>query len=533
MSQCRFHKKSKWTLLFFISLSCLLMSGALSAAEIRAGMDGEPQEMKLTLRDALILAMENNLEIKVSFVEQERAYANVDLSKGEFDPVLGVSVPLNKYTQPTVSFLEAQGAESVTTDQFFFGTNFSKRFSTGSTFDVNFNTTRIDTSNPFNLVNPSFFSTTSFTFRQSLLKNFGRDVNRSNIVIAENNTEFSQYEFEDRVVDILNLVQQQYWDLVYAKEDLKAKEDALELAKEQLRRNQIQVEVGTLAPIEISQAEYAVAQREQDIILANVALENAGDRLKVALNMTENLHVWNIHIEPTTAPEVPAVLNVDLENSIQMALENRPDYKQQQIDIINRTVLKKYADNQTLPDLEFRASWGVTGVGGDVYEADPEGGDPILISEGGFGDSIDQMVSGDFDNWALGLTLTYTLFNQTAEANKVKAELDLKQSSLQLQRLKQLIMLEVREAVRLLVATKDAYDKAKQARELAEIQLDAEQKKFDVGTSTNFQVLQYQKDLTDSITNEVMAKIEYNKSKYALEKVIGTFLDSWDIRIGE
>ena len=522
-------------LLFTVSLTGRFTYGAESSPVTPQ----EPEPIKLSLQEALLFALDHNLDIRVNVIEQKKTGTDVQFYKGEFDPVISANVPFNKQTQLTATTLQASIEEEAETvinayrqEIFDFAMNFTKKFSIGGIMDVDFGLRRFDTTVLFYNIDPSFPSNLSFSYRQPLLKNFGRDVNRRNIVISQNNMEISGHQFKQQVIDALNDVQSRYWDLVFMEQDYKSKEEALDLALKHLERNRIQVDIGTLAPIEISQSKYNVAQREEDIIRAEAALDNARDRLKAALNVAASDQGWDVLISAKDYPTVPGTAElIDLDEAIETALKNRPDFQQQKIDILNRTIIQKYQRNQTLPDLEFQASYGWTGLGGDLYRTDPETGDRMLVDEGGLADSFDRLFSGDYPTWRIGLNVSYPIFNNAAKASRARAELDLHQAMVQQELLKQQIIMEVREAARAIESNRKGYDKAKQAMELAEEQLNAEQRKFEVGTSTNFQVLEYQRELTGAATNEVAARIEYIKSTYYFEKVLGTFLDECNIQI--
>jgi outer membrane protein TolC len=366
-----------------------------------------------------------------------------------------------------------------------------------------------------------------------LLKNFGRDINIAKIKIAKNNMDISLEEFKKRVIDIIYDVQKTYWELVYSIRDLKVKKKSLELAKDLLRRNKIQVEVGTLAPIEVIQAEAEVASREEGIIIAENRIKNIKDELIKKLNISEYPDMWSIDIIPTDSPEfLPKKIN--LGEALKKAFENRPDYMQAKKELDNKKISYKVAKNALLPIIDFYGSLGLNGLSGRAVPVKTVGGEIQFSPFGGsYGKNLDRLTSNNYYEWQVGINIEFPFGNREAKSEYAKRSIDVKKSLTNIKNVEQKIILDVRKAVREIGKNIKRVKATRIARELAEQRLKNEEKKFSVGMSTTHDILLYQRDLTEAESNENRALIDYNISLLNLERVKGTTLSLYNIELIE
>jgi outer membrane protein TolC len=308
--------------------------------------------------------------------------------------------------------------------------------------------------------------------------------------------------------------------------ELEVQKDSLRLAQEQLERNRIQVEVGTMAPIEITQARAEVASREEGIIVAQTSIDNNEDALKTMVDLTSGAYL-TARVVPTDQPDFVAV-ELDLNQEIQQALHQRPEILQERERFSSSQISRDYYRNQMKPQLDLTGSFGSTGLDGRelIYECNPfeAGCEPSGVIEGNGGGALKEAFQFDFRNWSVGANFTLPLGNDVNKALYRQYSLELQQSEARLRDLEARIALEVRQAVRSVQAAIKRIEATRVARELQDEKLQAEQKKFAVGTSTNFQVLEFQKDLTEAKTDEIRAIIDYNKALVALEQAKGTLL---------
>ncbi|MDA2916349.1 TolC family protein [Nitrospinae bacterium AH_259_B05_G02_I21] len=484
-----------------------------------------PKELPLSMRRAMLLALKNNLQIAVQRFNPSIQSTAVDVARAVFDPVASFSMSISDTVTPASSRTLTFGGVTRTEDENVdFQAGLSQKFALGT--DVELVASNLRTANTFNLFESDYQAVVELTIRQPLLKNFGPTVNRKDIIIAQKSLAQSEKQLESDVSRIVAEVQRTYWDLVFTIEDLKVKKRSLRLAQDLLERNKIQVEVGTLAPIEIVQAEAAVAEREENVIVAQDALKDAEDKLKKLLNLFEDPEQRDATIIPIDRPPF-SPQPVDLEQAIADALANRPEYARAKLEVEKAEINLRAARNKLLPQLDF------VGVGG--YSA----------NQGNLGNAVDDITDTENRAWSLGVELSVPMGNREAKAEYTKATLELRKARLRLKNLEQAILVQVpdvvrqldenrtgvREAVRQVETDIKRVQATRAARVLAEKKLDAEEKKLEVGISTNFQVLEFQEDLAEAESDETEAIIDYNKSLINLERAKGTILATNNISL--
>jgi outer membrane protein TolC len=356
---------------------------------------------------------------------------------------------------------------------------------------------------------------------------------KRDIIIAQTNLTISEKDLKRALQNTLYSVEQAYWNLVFSIENLKVSQQSLQLAQDLLEKNRRGVEVGTLAPIEIITAEAQVAQREADILAAEAEVRNNEDRLKQVINLaadTENSDF--LQITPVEEPSFKK-MDISLEQALTTALQNRPDLESTRLGIQNYEINMSYAKNQLLPGLNLNASYWSPGVSGDqlIYDPDDPWGGPIGSIPGGREDAFKDVFGFEYKNWAVGLTLDLPLNTIVSRAAYAQARVDLEQAHLQLKEQKQQIYTDLKIAVRAVETNFKRIQALKVARELAQRQLEAEEEKLKVGLSTNYFVLQYQRDLATARSQEIRAIIDYVLSVAVLNRDMGVSLDEQNIQI--
>lgn len=511
----------------------------------------EPPVVRLSLDRALRLALENNLDIAVIDYDRRIARENIVTQQGTFDPVVEVGVPgataqvgqigqtapavggvgFSGSETPSSSFLA--GADVNESDGYNTQVQLFQRLDFGFSYRIGYNVNRTETNSTFVTLNPSWGNTLAFAFSQPLLRGRGEEAAAVQLLLARANASVSDEVFLTQVNTILFNVVQAYWELVFAERNLRVAEQSLQLAQDQLGRTQAQVEVGMIAPVEETQAEVAVAQRRNDLIVARNSFSNAGDNLR-ALLRAESLEAgWDTVIEPTEAPEI-AIQDVDIEQSIDAALANRPAVSTARAQIAARTVEVNAASNALLPALDVVGGLGYTGIGGTQLVFDQSGGfPPQVIGEipGGYGDAASQLFGFGFGTWRLGVNFSIPIGNHTAQGNYAQATLSEDKARTELQRVEQQTILEVRQAARAVTDAGELVTSTRATRELAEEQLAIEQDRFDVGMSTNFEVLQFQDDLAQAQVQELRALIDYRRARAALARVTGQIAGVYGVEI--
>ncbi|HNZ96592.1 MAG TPA: TolC family protein [Thermoanaerobaculia bacterium] len=519
---------------------CLLATLALPArAEpIRVSADLTPAAaaaplrisggaVHLTLEEAIALALDQNLSLRVVRYDQARARENVAQALGIYDFLVQGGLQLSSDTVPAASNLD--GAEVQESDRAGFQLGLSRLLPTGGTAEVNWVNGRFKTNSRFSILNPSYSSGLNLVLNQPLLRDSGREATERGIVIARNNREISRLTFVQRVTDLLREVEEGYWNLVEARYQLQVSEAALDLARRLHEQNRVRVDVGTLAPLELVQSEVGIATREEEIIRARFAVGNAEDRLRQLLGLDRDAQLWAAEIVPESEAEISAPL-LPVEKAIDRALDSRPELASRRTTRRNLEIEAAWRRNQLLPRVDLQATYKLNGVGGDVLVRSPDGS-VIASAPGGWDDALQQVADLDYRGWTVGIGFSYPLGNRSARAQQASAELAVEQASTQEQELELSIATEVRTAVRAVEAAAKAIESAKASRRLAEKNLEAEQRKYENGLSTSFQVLQIQDDLTAARSRVVSAVSGYRRALAAYRRALGTLLEESHVTV--
>lgn len=494
----------------------------------------QQKSLSLSLEDCILKAMQNNLGIAASVLNPELADISVSLAKEKFMPQLTFSFGKSNNNSASYSWIDAAG--NVITKNTTYSAQFSQLVPTGGNFFISLSSYINDTNRRFQTINPRYGSTLRFNFSQPLLKNFGFKINRREIIISQNNRDISENQFKRSLMDTIYSVEEAYWNFVYSLENLKVMKQSLKLAQDLLEKNKKAVEIGTLAPIEILSAEEQVATRQADILDSEGLVKNNEDSLKTIINLAaEEKQAQLVKIIPKDKPAYKKK-EMTLDEALATAIEHRPDLQASRIDLKNKEFNLSYAKNQLFPDLSLDASYWSPGIGGNrilYLNNNPLTGVVVGTVPGGISDALKDTFNFKYNNWSVGLTLSVpfnTLFSRAAYA---QARVNLEQAQLQLKNQQQQLFLEIKTALRDVQTNYMRVQARKVARELAEKKLEAEQEKLKVGISTNYFVLQYQRDLANAQTTELKAIIDYNLSLARLNRALGITLKEKNISISE
>ena len=474
--------------------------------------------LNITLKDSIILALHNNYEIKIAKLDPMIKEKNVTVAKSKFDPILKFTGKRDVNEIPTVNALIA-GLDTVELTQFKDDKNIlqatiEKPIETGAKFTLDFETEIRDFIDPapFRPLNPESESSIEAKITQPLLKNAGIFYNRSKIYIARNDKKKSILQLKEKAIDVISSVQNAYWDLVMAIEELRVRNKSLESAEDLLRKNRIQVKVGTLAPIEVLVAEDGVAKKMNDIIETENDIKNREDDLKLIMNLSNHSILSDAAIIPLDKASFK-ITDVTFDESIKIALANRPELFEKGLDIANARITVRQRRNELLPKLDAEVGFRYEGLAGN------------------YGNSLDSLFSEKFQGEFFGLTLEVPLGNREARSNYSKAKLEARQSVLNRNKIEQEIVVEVRTAVREIKKNVESIKATEKARELAQARLEAEEMKFKVGRTTSLEVLRAQDNLTIAEGKAVKALVDYQKSLGDLDAKMGTILEKNNIII--
>ena len=452
--------------------------------------------IELSLKQTIELTLQNVLDLDVAAYTLEESRFGITSARGAFDPNFEASLGISDTQTATASTIQASETKIAYGNLALTGL-----LPYGTTYDLGWTNTRRDSPIAnITTINPTYSSNASLGITQPLLRNFGRTVNERFVVQAKLGQDQSSYGFVIAVQTAIQTAENAYWDLVYAVENLKAKQEALDRAKDLNRITKIKIDVGALAPIDIVQTEVTIAQREQDIIIAEGLIGDAQDRLRRLLNV-QSVPDWNRPIVATDRPTRDQLrgFDADVNQGYEAALKARPEIKQSLLNIESKKVTYAYSKNQLLPRLDVAGGYGYAGLGASADLVNPNG----TIDRLSYSDALSQIGQGKYPSWNLGVVFAIPIGNRTAKGNAAIANADLELARTSFAIAKANLQVEVRAAARNIDTSYRSVLASQKARELAERNLDAEKKKYENGMTTSFQVAQIQNDLTTARTTEL------------------------------
>ncbi len=497
------------------------------AALAFAGAQGT---IEISINDVVRLALEGNKDILVERLNVEVSEGDVLKERGVFDPLLELSSSFTDSESPTAStFIESGIIDSKTLE---LSAGISGTLPTGTFYDLlRFEVARTKTTSQVEVLSPSWVTNLSFSIGQELLRGFGTGSNLARIRVAKRTGDVSRKELERVISDTLVEVQRAYWNLVAAYKFLELANTALELALDLQKRNEIQVEVGVLPPVTVTQARSEVAARKVDVITAENDLEAGEDILKNLLSISLGLR-----LVPTDEPTI-GFTEINEEEVIALAMKKRPEIAQSKLEIENRVILKKFYSNQRLPRLMVQGSLLFQGLGGEQNPGRIVFGDtiPEPISEqfNSGTDAFRQLGEGDFPTWQVMGVLSFPLTNAGARGEYRKAAAELERSVIRHGKAVEDVELDVRNSIREVHNSLKKIEAANISVQLVEEVLGNEEERLKVGVGTTREVLEAQRDLVDARFGEIRAVADYNIAIAALERAKGTIIDSYGVEISE
>jgi len=491
----------------------------------------EKKELTLTLEDSIVKSLKNNLNVAAEVISPELAGASLSEAKQMYLPTFQLDYSGNRYEQPSTWSLQNVG--TYIQKSLDSGLSVAQQIPGGGSFTASMTYMRSKTNQLFQNFNPSYTGNLTFTFSQPLLRNFGWKVSRRQIIVAQNNLDVSNSQFKTTLVNTVYAVEEAYWNLVYAKENLKTLEQSLQLGRDLLSKTKKEVEVGQKAPIEVLNAEATVARREADILQAEAMVKRRRDQLAVLLNLDADPATKGMGIVPADQPSFKP-FPITPEEALDKALARRPELESSKYMIETKKIDFTVAKNRLLPQLDLRVTKGSPGVSGDrllYLNDDPFSGVVVGTIPGSMSQAFKDSFKFLYDNWTVGVTLSIPVGDVIGRANFNYAKLDLEQSQARLKSQEQQVTLEVNDAILGLETAAKSAQAYRIARELAEKQLEAEMKKLNVGLSTNYFVLQYQNDLANARSLELRALVEYKIAQANIAKVTGSTLETRNITL--
>jgi outer membrane protein TolC len=513
--------------MILVSLAAI---GALTAPmSVRAAEDEPADAVRMSLNDSLAKALDHNLDLAIVKKDPEIAYQNVLFQKAKFDPSFGAEVKHSESkSEPSQVF---QSSQSKTDD---LSAGFSGLLNFGASWTAGIASNRDDSNSSFKSYNPSYTTGVALSFTMPFLRGLGKEATTAGLVISKRNLEISHEELRRQATSTLRAVEDAYWNLRAAREAQRVAEQTLKLSKDLYELNKKKVEVGTLAPIEITQAEANVASNVELTIRGKETVANAEDNLRRLLAIPKSDPIWLHTIVPTEEP-VQEARTVELDAAIAKAFQARPEMIEARKGLENASLGERAARSAARHQLDLKAE--LTPGGNNLIDVLP-GPDPLDPSDdifvtGGLGESYKELPK--FNNYVWTLTLNYAvpIANRAAKATYAIARIDREKQELSVQNTEDLIRVDVRTAAR---AVESGYERVTAGRKNVELQtkkLDAEQKKFDNGMSTSFEVFTFQTDLRNAQLSLIQALLDYNKSLADLERAKGTLLESKGLKLAD
>ena len=502
----------------------------IEQASLRLGQAiPDARRFDLTVEDAVARALDRNLDIAVQRLVPQVFDLNLAEQLAFYRPTLASNFSSTSSTTPSATQLD--GGRNVLTDTALFDSTVAQPVPWGGgTFDISWNNTRRETTNFFSSFNPSYRSSVAANYTQPLLRGFGIDQARQQLAVTRVNRAISDVDLRETITNTLASVRDAYWELVYTVQTVAVQRQALELAEQLVRDNRARVEIGTLAPIDIVQAQSEAAARRQTLAQAEQDRQTAEINLKRLIVDSTSDELWTAALNPVDQPAVNYT-PVDVEAAVRVALGQRTDItrarRQRDINDINVRALR----NNTLPGLDLVGTYQLQGQGGTRFNRAGLGGSVTTVIPGGYTDAIDQLLDTNFPTWTVQLQFNYPIGRSAAEAAYARGRLELQQTDAQLRQIELQVATEVTNAALQLRSIQERIEAAIAARELAEQQLEAEETKFEVGTTTSFFVVQAQRDLATAQDAELRAILDYQKALIEFERAQETSLNRSGISI--
>ena len=485
----------------------------------RAALQPTRPVRRLSIEEAVTLALEQNLDLRVERINPLIQDAFVAEARSVYAPTLSTTLTGDDWDRPAGNIFD--GGDVVTNRYVRDEVGVVQEVPwKGGQYSAGWSGQRSTTTNVFTSFNPLLQSTLNLNYTQPLVRDFGIDGFRQQIAISRANRDLSDIELRRTVVLTERTVRNAYWQLVFARSFLEVQRQSLALAEESLRNNRTRVEVGTMAPIDIVEAENEVARNIEAVIRAEADLERAEDQLRtLVFDPLDTPDFWSISLQPSDSPVLQA-REIDVDAAIRNALLNRTDLDtlDQNLEMTDTDI--RYFRNQQLPAVDLRVDYRLTGQGGErLVRAGGFPGTVVGRERRSFGSTLGDILANEFPNWTVGVTVSYPFGTSAADAALERSRLERSRTEASRRSLELRIATQVRDAARNVRTNLQRVDATRASRELAERRLEAEQRKFEVGLSTNFLVFQAQRDLATARNTEQQAILDYIRSLVDFEAV--------------
>jgi outer membrane protein TolC len=502
-------------------------------AQTVAGQGDRPT-IRLSLDDAIKLALDRNLDISVQRLNPQTFDFSLANLRAAYKPTLTSTVSQQSQTTPSTQTTSGGAVGSgIVGDTTTYNGGVSQSLPWGGgTLNINLNNNRATTTSTTALFNPNYNTNWSGLYVQPLLRNFKIDNTRQQLVVTKLNQDISELQLQATIINTLSNVRNAYWDYVFAVQSVEVARRSVALAEQLVNDNRTRVEVGTMAPIDVIQAQSQAATQRQNLAIAEGTRRTNELSLKrLIVNGTSDSN-WSAAIDPTDRPAFEPV-TVDVVAAVRRALDVRTDLAQVRKNLEVNNVTLRYLGNQTLPQADLTARYGLIGQGGTQFISSGNGVNRVVTGTipGGYADALSTLFHRNYPTWTFALNVSYPLGTSAQDASLARARLQSSQVEAQLKQIELQIATDVTNAATNVQNNIERVQAAQAAREFAQKQFEAEQSKFEVGMSTNYFVVQSQRDLATAQNNELSAILAYRRSVVELERLQQTSLSNSNITI--
>lgn len=501
--------------------------------------------LRLSLKDITKMALQQNLDIAIQDTNEELNRQKILQTYGNYDPSLTGQWNIGSRRNANTTQYDSSSESFNQSDSLQYNFTFKQPFKFGGAFQAQWNSGRSKSNSNAQVFNPSYTTSMTFQFTQPLWRNLKIDSNRNQIKLANLDLNTSDSQFKKRVTDTISSIQSSYWDLVAAIRNYEIRRNSVKLAQINLRDNRKKLEVGTVAPIEVTDAEATVAAREVDLISAEETIFRAENTIRALVSNDRNADVWKKVIVPTDLPDF-MLYKVDEDTAIATAIKNRPELEQARIKLDQLDLQTRLLNNNRKWQVDLTSSYGTSGNAGpqgcqkDQFTGEcilDDQGNPILLTPpalvGGMGTAYKTLFTEGFYNWQIAIQLNIPLRNRSLDAQIAQQHIQKNQQLMTNRQTEQSIQVEVRNAIQTLESNRKQVESAGIARKLAEERLNGEVKRLDAGLSQNYLVLQRQNELSTQEYAELQALIRYKQAITTLQKAMYTLLEANEFEIAK
>ena len=483
-------------------------------------------KLELTLHSYLELVMSNHPDVQIQILTVLESENSIQAAFSPFDPTLALDFNANRSTNPSQDQL--QGGDVISSLRQNGGFTYRQTLDTGTNYQIGFTGLKTASSSSFRTFNPSIQDTLQFRIEQPLLRDRGRGIQRIPILIARARYDNSQSTAKTRVLALIAQAENTYWQVVSNRESLGVQENNLELRRKFLERSQRELELGAISPLDIYQPEQNYANAQVSVTRARYQLQQAEDRVRRQIGADLDPEIRNLPLVLTESADPPIYMpTFEPEETIRKALLMRPEIRLRRTTLAIDDYNIKRDTNAQRPDLSLTAQYSATGLGGNLYENSILGaGASQLIATGGFPGAMNQLFQFNFPTYSVGLQLNLPLRNRRAAVDLANSVLQKKRNMYELRALEQEVRLDVLNAITGVELSKAAIQQAAVALDFSQKRLDAEQRKYDLGVSTAFIVLDAQDDLVQSQADLLQESIGYRRAIVTLLQATGELLEA-------